>query len=279
MRTYLLAAYVILLWTATVNAALIGYWDFEEQTGTSTVNLANPGVGDAVLKKAVDYGVYQTVDNLWATAFERNCIKLFEENFEFANVSDETTNITSNAFTITAMVYRQGGNMRAEPVFGKASTKYGMTIYDGASGTIHGYVYGYVDSANQGSPAGTAADDAWSQIAVAYDGSISGAHNLFIYGDGVLVGSKEITTSIPDTSGMDFRIGGNRADETSRDFWNSAYFNGYVDEVRLFDHALNATEMMDLYTLDSVAEVPEPGSIMLLVIGGACLAMMIRRRK
>src|SRR5262249_7873765 len=94
----------------------------------------------------------------------------------------------------------------------------------------------------------------WSHLAETYDGS-----SLKLYVNGVLVSSRALTGSIT-TSGSPLRIGGNSV-------WGE-YFNGLIDEVRVYNRALSQGEVQaDLNTpvggaLDNVpptAAVTSPG--------------------
>ncbi|MBV8878901.1 MAG: LamG domain-containing protein [Planctomycetaceae bacterium] len=79
---------------------------------------------------------------------------------------------------------------------------------------------------------------AWHHVAVVYTGPpVGGAANKFIYVDGVLNASKS-TTIVPASSGADLHVG---KDDYYRNFY------GNVDEVRLFDGALTATQVMQCY--------------------------------
>ena len=79
--------------------------------------------------------------------------------------------------------------------------------------------------------AGTAALplNAWSHLASTYDGT-----NLRFYVNGALVTTKVTTGAMPNTANP-LRIGGNA-------IWGE-YFSGLIDEVRVYNRALNATEL------------------------------------
>jgi Concanavalin A-like lectin/glucanases superfamily len=56
---------------------------------------------------------------------------------------------------------------------------------------------------------------------------------------------------------------------------NSPGFQGYVDDVRIFNRALSASEVSNLYATESV---PEPSGFSLLVVGLSGLSILRRRR-
>ena len=78
-------------------------------------------------------------------------------------------------------------------------------------------------------------DGSWHYAVVTYDGSI-----VRLYVDGMQVGTK-ITSTTPDTGGSQpLRIGAN-SQALNR------YFKGDIDEVRVWDRAITATEASDQY--------------------------------
>ena len=84
-------------------------------------------------------------------------------------------------------------------------------------------------------------DDSWHYGVVTYDGTI-----IRLYVDGVQVGTKS-STAAPDVAGnQPFRIGANSLKTASNSF-NWLYFNGGIDEVRLWNRAVTAQEVTDQY--------------------------------
>jgi len=70
---------------------------------------------------------------------------------------------------------------------------------------------------------------AWTHLAVTYDGSM-----LRLYVNGVQAGSKAMTGSMVTSTGA-LRIGGNS-------IWGE-YFQGQIDEIRIYNRALSGTEI------------------------------------
>ena len=68
-------------------------------------------------------------------------------------------------------------------------------------------------------------------MATTYDGA-----NWRLYVDGVQVATKAYTKPIPTSTGAVTSIGGNA-------IW-SEYFSGRIDEVRVYDRALSAAEVV-----------------------------------
>jgi hypothetical protein len=85
---------------------------------------------------------------------------------------------------------------------------------------------------------------AWSHLAATYDGSA-----LRLYVNGALASTTAVTGAVPATSNP-LRIGGNTV-------WGE-YFNGVIDEVRVYNRALAAAEIQaDMNT--PVVAAPPPG--------------------
>jgi large repetitive protein len=107
----------------------------------------------------------------------------------------------------------------------------------------------------------------WTHLAFVYNGV---THTADIYKDGVNVLNQ--TTGVPDTlNGANttaFEIGNRgRHSDTAAYSWI-----GYIDDVRIYDHALSDTEVGQLV-------VPEPGGLILLAAGLIGLAVFRFRRK
>ena len=73
------------------------------------------------------------------------------------------------------------------------------------------------------------ATGAWTHLAVTYDGA-----NLRLYVNGVQTASRALTGSIVTTTGL-LKIGGNAV--------SGEWFNGLIDEVRIYNRALTAAQI------------------------------------
>ena len=178
----------------------------------------------------------------------------------FDNVDDKivlsnpsSLNITGTVVTISAWIYPKsfGGATRAK-------------IFDKITGGTVGYVF-QVDNTNVvsgltfcvnacitlGTDIGTSNANSitlnqWQHVVVVYNGS----GNLSFYVNGVLAGPNgyNLTQSISDNSAVIATIGGRSTD-------NLRTFDGYIDETRVYNRALSATEIWNLYQAGGGARV------------------------
>jgi hypothetical protein len=88
---------------------------------------------------------------------------------------------------------------------------------------INGQEQGFEGSA-------TLALNAWTHLAVTYDGTV-----IRLYVNGTQAGSQSVSGSITTSTGY-LRIGGNSV-------WGGEYFNGRIDDVRIYNRSLTAAEI------------------------------------
>ncbi|TXH00473.1 MAG: LamG domain-containing protein [Candidatus Moraniibacteriota bacterium] len=136
--------------------------------------------------------------------------------------------------------------------FKRASTNAHLTIGKSESSTyrtnINFYNDGnvYLNIGDNGISYGYFAsnDTEWHHLVMVFDGSQSGnANRLRVYFDGVAV-TLTFSGTIPAATG-------NTSDicTVDRNTANSSYSNGKIDEVRLYNRVLSATEIQSLYTI------------------------------
>jgi VCBS repeat-containing protein len=79
----------------------------------------------------------------------------------------------------------------------------------------------------------------WVHFAVVYDGA-----KAIVYADGAEAASKTVALNTTDTK--TFKIGR----------WRDSYFDGIIDDVRLYDKALSPSQVQDLYSQGAVNHAP-----------------------
>jgi len=116
-----------------------------------------------------------------------------------------------------------------------------VASYFDSSGRVASILYYGSMRTNNSIPLNT-----WVNIAMVYDGSLSGNSNrVKIYIDGVLQATTSIGSIIPATTGpgtSNFAIGGLGTATTP-----SSYFNGNINNVKIYNRALTAEEINQNY--------------------------------
>ena len=138
---------------------------------------------------------------------------------------------TSRDYSTNALIVNKGG-FGSESVGHNMNFAIYMTKYEQIRAgfeTNSGSDY-FISSPNKHS------DGKWHQAMVTYDGS-----TLVLYIDGVKVGSKTTSGALPDKSGTQpVRIGANSQASNS-------YFQGNIDEVRIWKKRISPTEALNTY--------------------------------
>lgn len=246
--------------TTPGTAGLIAHWDFDELGGTT----AHDQIGsvDGTLIGGVGF---TGTGGVIGGAVE------FSDGF----VSMGTNFPALPAFSIQAWVQTDdpSGMMPVSRHRAGVAQGYFLSLNDVNDGfTVDGSAGFYSANGTSGGSAvgGTAVNNGtWRQLVGVYS---NGTTQIFV--DGALVGTGNFGHSTP--ASVDFLVGG---------VVNSVgtainFYRGLIDEVKVFDHALSAQEVEDLYdaTLNP-SPVPEPASIVLFAIGGLGVLTRTRIRK
>jgi len=175
------------------------------------------------------------VDNLYS--FE------FDGTGSYFTTSNAFTSLTS--FSISAWFKSNDTVTAAQAItssrINAIGTSQGLDIYLG-SNTLVARVY-----SNGATEVTTAFTDttSWHHVAMAYNGT-----TLEMYLDGV---SKGTATGVYTNSAADWLIGK----------WNggSNYFNGYIDEIALFNTVLSATNVENIYNATTTGKTADLSSL------------------
>lgn len=207
--------------TVTVNnstsAGLVASFGFNEGTGSVVADGAG-GDNNGTISNA-----------LWSTAGRYGNALSFDGSGDWVTVSDAANLDLTNGMTLEAWV-RPGslsGWTTALLKENGSTLSYALYASDNTGQPPAGYIQLGGDQSVRGSSA--LALGTWVHLATTFDGSF-----LRLYVNGVEVASRSLTGSISTSTGA-LRIGGNAV-------WGE-YFNGLIDEVRIYNRALTQTEI------------------------------------
>ena len=214
----------------------VGSWNFDEGSGTSVSDASGNGNTGTLLNGPI-----------WTSGVKGTALS-FDGVDDYVDMgSPPPLNITGPAITVQAWAKASSpGNYKY--IISKTDGLYmGYGLYTGSSGTLRFYIgngSGLITTPDVTSPW----DNRWHHIAGTYDGS-----KLNLYIDGVARASVAATGSIADSSARSLNIGG---------FSEGGFlFKGVVDDVQIYNRALSATEIQQLYSA-----IPVPSSPINLIV-------------
>jgi|CXWL01.1.fsa_nt_gi hypothetical protein len=217
--------------TLTVNAAAppppppstgpVGWWKLDENTGTAAADSSGSGNNGTL-----------TNGPTW-TAGRLGAALAFDGINDNVTIPHSTSLALTGAFSMAAWVNPAISTTNFKSVMVKNYTHFFYASSKGYCGN-GAVLVGFVGSAGTK----TACDpnplpaNAWTHLAATSDGSV-----LRLYRNGVLTSSAAVT-GVPVTSTGTLQLGASRFGE---------YFNGKLDEARVYNRALSAAEVLALF--------------------------------
>jgi hypothetical protein len=112
----------------------------------------------------------------------------------------------------------------------------------------------------------------WTHLAITYDEGTD-TKTLFVNGESAaeVAGQGYVPNGTTPENARPFNIG------AGEDFGTNFFFNGRIDDVGLFNNVLSGAQIQSVMA-NGVASVPEPTSVVLLLIGALGLISRARRR-
>lgn len=216
---------------APSNTGLVGYWSFEDGSGTkaedfsptnsNTGTLTNgPTWVDGKIGKALSF---DGADDYISTTFDA-------PTSSFSVSALVKTNNTASADSRRAIISKRTSLSEWHFSQNTSTSKLIFDAWDASSNTTKSF-----------SGATALQPNVWYHAVLTYDGSMAS-----IYLNGILDGSTSSGNAMRDTSDY-VRIGTEILDP-------DRYWSGSIDEVRLYDYALSATEIAGLYAQGSAAK-------------------------
>ncbi len=214
-QRYLRVALILmLLWAGVASADLVAHWRLDDGAGTTAVDSSGNGYDGTLMG-----------DPTWTAGVFKGALE-FDGNgdyVDFGNPADWPAGDAPRSLTGWGMTYAVNGVWRWIATYGSEGT--GLACFIGSNGTTV-YGGGYGDDI---SFANFWAVNEWHHVALTYDGSTA-----ILYGDGIEVASA--AKSWNTTLG---RAHLGQQVNNYNEFWN-----GLIDDVRLFDHALTPEEVL-----------------------------------
>ena len=234
MNTMTLGLSVLLVMAAVpAQAALLAHWAFDEGSGTT----ASDSVG------SLD-GTLSGMATFVAGGISGNAVSLSEATNDFVTMGN-VLSLGTQDFTISAWV-KTTSTAQQFPVAKHASNShngYMLAINQSAAYGLPGKSFFYVSSApgNEAISSTTVNDGQWHLLVGVYDAGV----NKHIYVDGAPVETSKLAEGMT-TNSVAFMVGGLSLLGTP-----TGLFTGLIDEVRVYDHALDATEVQALFDCPS----------------------------
>ena len=209
-------------------SGLAGYWKLDESNGTSATDSSGNG-NKGTLKNFQ----FDSTDG-WTAGKVNNGLKFDSMNDYVDAGNGPRLNITGNNVTVEAWIYQNAGDIptgarRGIVNKGGTSVGYGLILYDenGVEGyrfTVNGQVAKWPTTlrANQ-----------WVHLAGVYNGT-----QMILYLNGVQKATQNYKSNILTTTST-LKIG-ERSSSTE-------FFNGLIDEVKIYNRALSASEILADY--------------------------------
>ena len=218
----------------TGDFGLVGYWSFDEGDG----NTAHDSSGND------NHGTIHGAS--WTTGISGSALE-FDGQSDYLQVPDsDSLDLKTNAFTIAAWInadsfFGEGGH-NGNPILCKWQTskvgQYFFTAYSGGSLKLliaDGNIADYV------STFGILSTNEWNFVAALWDGTTT---KLFVNGELAAENSTTISSLYQEHYYSDYvEIG--HSTGGSYPYW---FFDGTIDEVRIYNRALSESEIFNLYT-------------------------------
>jgi 1,4-alpha-glucan branching enzyme len=216
---------------ATGATNLLAYWTFDEGSGTIAYDYSgNSNTGTVVLGGGT-----------WTSGMVNGALS-FDGQSTQVTVSNSLSLNPVNGITLAAWVNDASGGWYNTPrVLEKGLSDNQYALFINSSGSLEFLLTGVSNGAIAVSPPSSGV---WHHLAGTYDG----ASSMSLYIDGQLVTQQVASGAVP-VSTDPLAIGNKPGSASPYDF-----FNGNIDDVRIYGSALPASQVAQLYNIDSVGD-------------------------
>lgn len=222
-QTFTASVYLRTGQSSPCSTGLVGWWKLDETGGTTAADSSGNGNNGTLVNMdpATDW-----VGGRIGGALE------FDGYNDYVDCGNNESLDITGAITLAVWVKtNDAGNSQYNYFVGKGDTSY--AIQHQSSNQIEFFIYDSSSWYNTWYPINTSFNGTWHHLAGTYDGSI-----LRLYVDGIEQDTKAHIGSIESTA-YNVYIGENSQE-------HNCYYNGDIDDVRIYDRALDANEIVQL---------------------------------
>jgi hypothetical protein len=272
------------LLTPQSQASLIGFWNFDETSGTTANDSSGSGINGTLSSTGAAFDPGAGLGGGGAVSLSSGGYVDMGNNYAFSGTQSFTVQAWIDTTSSQGMVASRTYTQNQDGYFA------GVDVVDPSCVVTSSYTNKAsvaVGNGNKGCslfgpPSLTVVDDGqWHQILVT-----SGGGTLSLYVDGALQGSVA-GVNIQSCPTVDFLVGGFDAGVSGTGGSSvcgvgtpSGFFNGLITDVAVWNDTLNSSQIESLFQNPnnaSVAESPEPAAFGLLVAGLSGLFLLRHR--
>jgi prepilin-type N-terminal cleavage/methylation domain-containing protein len=209
--------------TTRIEEGLVGYWHFDEATSTVAYDASGSGNNGTLTNGPT----WQTSANCKAGG----CLKFDTGTQRYVNIPNSDSTDAQTTLTLSSWIYPTGvGGTDTLGTLIVSGGAYYLSFNDSSS-ALSCYWYSTNPPGYHSTPTNSVPLDQWSLVTCVWDGL-----NISEYVNGVLKNTV-VVTGVGSKAGT-IILG---AENSSRQF------EGYMDEIRIYNRALSAQEVLDIY--------------------------------
>lgn len=215
---------------------LVGHWKLDETSGTTAADSSGNGYNGTWNGDAAVPSVAGQID----TAMD------FDGTDDYIEIADNNDlDLNSGNFSVFAWIYPRtfGENSQGRIIDHDGGVGPGWSLHINDSGCLNAESLVFQIDGSCTSQGGTVSNantitlNTWQYVGVTMDDATD---TMIFYVDGEVVGTNATVTNNPDANTSSIRIG-LRPSDLNRDF------DGYIDDVRVYNRTLSAQEIQQLY--------------------------------
>ena len=215
--------------TGRLDSGLAGYWKLDDGSGTNATDSSTNGNAGTL-----------TLGPTWTTGQIGGAVS-FDGVDDYIDTDNGSSMDNLTQLTHAMWIYPTSDNGF---LIAKRNSGGGHDGFRLTSGTLQGWISNFVaDSVARSTSSTTVSLNVWSHVAMTYSHAGDKKVRLYINGSEVAYSEQDTNPSGTDTdTGFDFYIGTSQL--------QGAPFTGNIDEVRIYNRALSADEVAQLYRLN-----------------------------